>query len=59
MKKTNTKLQLKTNTVRVLQDSQLKDVAGGAPTQDCSINQTGCSSRERCPHTAQCGPGGH
>ena len=33
MKKTNTKLQLKTSTIRLLQNSELAGVAGGAPTQ--------------------------
>jgi hypothetical protein len=42
MKKTTTKLQLKKHTVRILQSSELKAVAGAAPTANCSQQATGC-----------------
>ena len=43
MKKSNTKLQFRASTVRVLQGSELERVNGGAPTADCSNNPTVCS----------------
>jgi hypothetical protein len=43
MKKTTTKLQLKTNTIRFLQEHDLGDVAGGAPTNTCTEVGPGCS----------------
>ena len=59
MKKTVTKLQLNTNTIRLLQDSQLEGVVGGAapraPTANCSQTPTACSSRDSCPASAGCG----
>ncbi len=42
MKRTTTKLQLKKHTVRILQGSELADVAGAAPTATCSQQATGC-----------------
>jgi hypothetical protein len=42
MKKTTTKLQLKKHTIRILQNNELKDVAGAAPTANCSQQATGC-----------------
>ena len=42
MKRTNTKLQLKATTIRVLHDSELSKAAGGATFQ-CS-EQGGCTS---------------
>ena len=43
MKKTKTKLALNTNTIRVLQGSDLKEVVGGMPTQNCTNTPT-CGS---------------
>jgi hypothetical protein len=60
MKKTNSKLQLKTNTIRVLQGSELAQVAGGAPTANCTELGPTCSGHsERCPdqHSEHCPPG--
>lgn len=54
MKKQTTKLSLKTHTIRILHDSQLQEIAGGAPTANCSQVATACSSRDRCPITASC-----
>jgi hypothetical protein len=42
MKKTNTKLQLKTNTIRMLQTSELEQVNGGRITFGCSGQYTTC-----------------
>ena len=55
MKKNKTKLELKTNTIRLLQDSHLKEVVGAGPTANCSIDPTACSSRHHCPASAGCG----
>jgi hypothetical protein len=52
MKKTTTKLELKKNTVRILQGSELSEVAGGAPTALCTNEGQTCSgSKDHCPHT--------
>jgi hypothetical protein len=49
MKKTTTKLQLTTNTIRVLHDDQLGEVAGGAPTAECTNVGPTCSGiSDRC-----------
>jgi hypothetical protein len=59
MKKTNSKLQLKTNTLRVLQGSQLAQVNGGAPTAFCTEQGPGCSVHsQNCPgqHSDNCPP---
>jgi hypothetical protein len=53
MKKTTTKLQLKKHTVRILQNSELKDVAGAAPTANCSQQATGCSKVAEGYHPTQ------
>jgi hypothetical protein len=54
MKKTTTKLQLKKNTIRLLQDSQLGDVHGGAPTNNQQVCSNTCMD---CPPpSCQCGP---
>jgi hypothetical protein len=58
MKKTNTKLQLKTNTIRVLQNDDLTKVVGGAPTVDCT-NQPTCGSGSRDCSRGHCGSHGH
>ena len=42
MKKTNSKLQLKANTLRVLQDRDLSSVAGGRVTFLCTMQATAC-----------------
>ena len=56
MKKQTNKLSLKTNTIRVLHDDQLPEVAGGAPTATCSMVVTCCSiSIHACP-TERCPP---
>lgn len=50
MKKTNSKLQLKANTIRLLQGSELAQVNGGAPTNDCTQGGPTCSGlSENCP----------
>jgi len=54
MKKNKTKLELKTNTVRVLQGHELTEIVGGAPTQDCSNTPT-CTTSDPPDHT----PGSH
>lgn len=43
MKKSRTKLQLKTNTIRMLQDADMDRVNGGA-SFGCTGGATGCSS---------------
>lgn len=60
MKKTNTKLQLKKSTVRVLRGAALKAVVGGAFTQDleyCSSSCNVCPSQHTdcCDSNAQTG----
>ncbi|HWO26387.1 MAG TPA: hypothetical protein VNO30_46985 [Kofleriaceae bacterium] len=42
MKKTSTKLHLKTNTIRMLQTDDLDRVNGGE-SMGCSVQATGCS----------------
>ena len=42
MKKTNSKLPLKINTLRVLQDRELSSVAGGMITYLCTRQEAGC-----------------
>ena len=42
MKKTNRKLQLKANTLRVLQNSELSQVAGARITFTCTMQPTNC-----------------
>jgi hypothetical protein len=51
MKKTNTKLQLKKHTVRILQNSELEGVAGGGNTANCTNEAQTCTSgsRDHCP----------
>jgi hypothetical protein len=44
MKKTNTKLQFKKNTVRILQGSELAGVAGGEPTANCTNEAQTCTT---------------
>jgi hypothetical protein len=41
MKKTSTKLQLKTKTIRLLQQGELARVNGGAPTHDPQLCRIG------------------
>lgn len=43
MKKTTSKLQLKKDTIRILQSSELVGVVGGAPTPNCTQVDTVCS----------------
>jgi hypothetical protein len=49
MKKTNTKLQLKTNTIRMLQTADLEHVNGGRQTMGCTGAATGCSHPPQHP----------
>ena len=52
MKKTNTKLQFKKNTVRILQGRELADVAGGGPTANCTNEAQTCTTShtlDGCP----------
>jgi hypothetical protein len=48
MKKTNTKLQLKTNTIRVLQTDELTAVHGGAISVAPTNSPTNCSTSKDC-----------
>jgi hypothetical protein len=52
MKKTNIKLQLKTSTIRILQDDELAGVNGGAGAdrRTPTNNPTQCSGTRDCPH---------
>jgi hypothetical protein len=52
MKKTNTKLQLKTSTIRILQDRELAEVNGGRATLGCSELATACSHPPNHPPTS-------
>jgi hypothetical protein len=57
MKKTNTKLQLKTNTIRVLQNDDLTKVVGGSPTVNCTNLPTcgsGPAESRGCSHGHHC-----
>jgi len=51
MKKNNTKLQLKTSTIRILQGNELAGVNGGAGLPREPTNQaTQCSTSLECTH---------
>jgi hypothetical protein len=51
MKKTNTKLQFKKSTVRILQDNALSEVHGGAGHPREPTNQP-----TQCSGSLECGP---
>jgi hypothetical protein len=51
MKKANTKLQLKTSTIRVLQNEELSVVGGGGNPRTPTATPTNCSTSLECgPH---------
>jgi hypothetical protein len=58
MQKTRTKLQLKTSTIRILQDSQLAAVNGGRTNADAPTNNpTLCSGSNHCQKPTHPGQG--
>ncbi len=60
MKRTTKKLELKKDTIRILQGSELNDVVGGAPTAECTQQGTACSKTDNdCPLSHHNKPGHH